>query len=82
VRGADPHAGHAAVERKVEADQRVGDPDGWNAAVHIACGVLRGVGVHRQLVVVANQRHVVQLEALHLAVQMPAFRGGVPARVP
>jgi len=45
-------------------------------------GVLGGVGIPVQLVVVAHQLDVAQLEALHLAVQLPALRRGVPARVP
>jgi hypothetical protein len=74
--------GHAAIQRQVQPDQGVGDRDGPDVAADLAPGVLRGVGIHGQLVVVAHQLDVVQLEALHLANELPALRRGVPARVP
>jgi hypothetical protein len=44
--------------------------------------MLRSVGIHGQLMEVAHQLRVVQRKALHLAVQLPALRRGIPARIP
>jgi hypothetical protein len=68
MRRPDLQTGHAAIQRQVQPDQGVSDRDGRDVAADLARGVLRGVGIHGQLVVVAHQLDVVQLEALHLAI--------------
>jgi hypothetical protein len=82
VRGTNLSTGQAAVQRQVQPDQGVGDRDGREIAAHLAWVMLPGVGIHGQLMEVAHQLKVVQRKALHLTVQLPALRRGIPAPVP
>jgi hypothetical protein len=72
VRRPDLLAGQLVVQRQVQADQRVGEPDGRGAT----SSVLRAVRIHGQLVQ-SHQVTVLVGEADDLVVQGPAGRGGV-----
>lgn len=74
-----PHldAGEPAVKRQVQADQGVRGTD----ASPVAANVLGAVGVDGDLME-PHQLDVVQLEAGHLAVELPALGRGMTAGIP